>query len=50
MVICYEIRKALLSHSKIEETTENELWDQERATGEQVEQFYDHLELSLIHI
>ena len=50
MVICYEIRKALLTHSKIEEPTENELWDQERATGEQVEHFYDHLERVMVAI
>ena len=50
MVICYEIRKALLIHSEIEEVAEDEFWDQEKATGEQVEQFYDHLERVMVAI
>lgn len=49
MVICYEIRKANLLTEE-EPAEQEEYWDQERATGEQVEHFYDHLERVMIAI
>lgn len=50
MVICYEIHKAGLSgpHELVE--GHEETWDQEWATGEQVEHFYTHLERTLIAV
>lgn len=50
MVICYEVFKrdaALESKPAVEE---DEFWDQEKATGEQVEHFYEHLEQVMIKI
>lgn len=49
-VICYEIRKAWLRAEQIKAVTDDELWDVERATGEQVEHFYEHLEKVLIAV
>ena len=37
-------------YNEIEEVAENEFWDQEKATGEQVEQFYGHLERVMVAI
>ncbi len=50
MVICYELRKAALALADQTEDKEDEFWDQERATAEQVEHFYGHLERVLVAI
>ena len=50
MVICYELRKAGLESKGIKETAEDEFWDQEKATVQQVEHFYEHLERVMIAI
>ena len=50
MVICYELRKNLLANLDIKGFNEQSLWDQEKATGEQLEHFYHHLERVLIAI
>lgn len=50
MVICYELHKAKLLSQNITNKTEDEIWDQEKATGKQVEHFYEHLERVLIAI
>jgi tRNA (cytidine32/uridine32-2'-O)-methyltransferase len=44
MVVCYEVRKAALALDERPAVAEDELWDQEKANGEQVEHFYVHLE------
>jgi len=50
MVLCYEIRKAVLGDEDAADKAEDEYWDQERATVEQVEYFYEHLERVLVKI
>lgn len=50
MVICYELRKTQLQLLDTKESQEDEFWDQEKATGEQVEHFYEHLERVMIAI
>lgn len=50
MVICYELRKAALAGAGVNEKAEDEFWDQEKATGEQVEHFYEHLERVMVAI
>ncbi|HAJ75257.1 MAG TPA: tRNA (cytosine(32)/uridine(32)-2'-O)-methyltransferase TrmJ [Gammaproteobacteria bacterium] len=50
MVICYELRKAALSDNGRLNPEEDELWDQAKATGEQVEHFYEHLQRVMIAI
>ena len=50
MVLCYEIRKAVLGDEGAANKTEDEYWDQERATVEQVEYFYEHLARVLVKI
>ena len=44
MVVCYEVRKAALALDEKPDIAEDEVWDQEKANGEQVEHFYVHLE------
>ena len=44
MVVCYEVRKAVLALDERPVVAEDELWDQQKANGEQVEHFYVHLE------
>ncbi|PCI73485.1 MAG: tRNA (cytosine(32)/uridine(32)-2'-O)-methyltransferase TrmJ [SAR86 cluster bacterium] len=44
MVVCYEVRKAVLALDEKPAIEEDEFWDQEKANGEQVEHFYVHLE------
>lgn len=44
MVVCYEVRKAALALDERPVVAEDELWDQQKANGEQVEHFYVHLE------
>lgn len=50
MVLCYEIRRAVLRDEEADDKAEDEYWDQEKATVEQVEYFYEHLERVLIEI
>ena len=50
MVICYELRRAVLRFSGYQEPSEDEYWDIEKATGEQVEHFYEHLERVLVKL
>jgi len=50
LVICYEVRKAALADSGAVTREEDEFWDQEKATGEQVEHFYEHLERVMVEI
>jgi len=50
MVICYELRKFALAENDCGERAEDDFWDQEKATGTQVEHFYEHLERVMIAI
>ncbi|MCH7817571.1 MAG: RNA methyltransferase [Proteobacteria bacterium] len=50
MVICYELHKAGLVKCDIVSKGEDEFWDQAKATGEQVEHFYQHLQRVMIAI
>ncbi len=50
MVLCYEIRKAVLIDEEADDKAGDEYWDQEKATVEQVEYFYEHLERVLVEI
>ena len=50
MVLCYEIRKAGLNLADQTDRLEDEYWDQEKSTVEQVEHFYNHLERVLVAI
>ncbi|MCG8415786.1 MAG: RNA methyltransferase, partial [Pseudomonadales bacterium] len=50
MVVCYELRKAGLKLADQAEEDLSEFWDQQWATGEQVEHFYAHLERVLVEI
>ena len=50
MVLCYEIRRAVLWDEETAARVEDDYWDQERATVEQVEYFYEHLERVLVGI
>jgi tRNA (cytidine32/uridine32-2'-O)-methyltransferase len=44
MVIAYELLKTSREHEALEPSEEDENWDLEKATGEQLEHFYTHLE------
>ena len=50
MVLCYEIRRAVLRDEEVADKAEYEYWDQERATVGQMEHFYEHLERVLVEI
>ena len=50
LLICYEIRKATSKKNTDEKEKDNEFWDQEFATSQQIEHFYKHLEQVLIGI
>lgn len=50
MVVSYELRKSLLQQMDNNIEEEDKFWDQEKATGEQVEYFYEHLERVMIAI
>ncbi|MBE66478.1 MAG: tRNA (cytosine(32)/uridine(32)-2'-O)-methyltransferase TrmJ [Gammaproteobacteria bacterium] len=50
LVICYEIRKVASEKNTHTQGQDTELWDQEFATGDQVEHFYRHLEQVMIDI
>lgn len=49
LVICYELHKASINVVQGKQA-EGEIWDQEWASGEQVEHFYKHLERMLVAI
>ena len=50
MVLCYEIRKAVLRDNEELGREERDYWDQEKASVRQVEYFYEHLERVLVEI
>ena len=50
MVLCYEIRKAVLRDNEETGRAERDYWDQEKASVGQVEYFYEHLERVLVEI
>jgi tRNA (cytidine32/uridine32-2'-O)-methyltransferase len=50
MVIGYELHKASIATRDDSASAEDDFWDQERATGEQVELFYEHLERVMVAI
>ena len=50
LVICYELRRCAMRMADERPPTDEEYWDIERATGEQVEQFYQHLEEVLVRL
>jgi tRNA (cytidine32/uridine32-2'-O)-methyltransferase len=50
MVLSYEIRKAALKLADHSDREEYEYWDQAKATADQVEHFYDHLERVMVAI
>ena len=50
LVICYEIHKAASKKNTDAQCQGAEIWDQEFATGDQVEHFYQHLEEVMIDI
>ncbi|MEX0618935.1 MAG: RNA methyltransferase [Pseudohongiellaceae bacterium] len=50
MIICYELRRASMRAAGSPTPHPEDNWDIERATGEQMEQFYEHLERVLIAI
>ena len=50
LVICYELRRCAMRMVGDTPATDQEYWDIERATGEQVEQFYLHLEEVLVRL
>jgi len=50
MVICYELNKAAIKLADQSVSELEEFWDQERATADQVEYFYTHLERVLVAI
>jgi tRNA (cytidine32/uridine32-2'-O)-methyltransferase len=50
LVICYELRRCAMRMAGERPVSDEEYWDIERATGEQVEQFYRHLEEVLVRL
>ncbi len=50
MVLTYELHRAALKDSGYQPQAEDDYWDIEKATGEQVEHFYEHLERVLIRL
>ncbi len=50
MVICYELNKAVIKLADQSINALEQFWDQERATADQVEHFYSHLERVLVAI
>lgn len=50
LVICYELRRCAMRLANDRPPSDEEYWDIERATGEQVEQFYQHLEHVLVRL
>jgi tRNA (cytidine32/uridine32-2'-O)-methyltransferase len=50
MVICYEVLKQLQREELSVVKTEEQYWDQEKATRQQLEHFFEHLERVMIKI
>lgn len=50
MVICYELLKQLQSEELSVVKSEDEYWDQAKATGRELEHFFEHLERVMIKI
>ncbi len=50
MVISYEVLKKMQQEELSVVKTEDEYWDQEKATGQQLEHFFEHLERVMIKI
>ena len=50
LVICYELRRCAMRVAGDRFPSDEEYWDIERATGAQVEQFYEHLEDVLVRL
>ncbi|MCP5346462.1 MAG: RNA methyltransferase [Pseudomonadales bacterium] len=50
LLICYEIRRYALSRLGQDSQQEDDYWDIEWATGEQLEQFFEHLETVLVRL
>jgi hypothetical protein len=50
MVISYELQRAALRNAGHQALAEDDYWDIEKATGEQVEHLYEHLERVLIRL
>ena len=50
LLLCYEIRRGFMRQQTLEPPREEDYWDIARATGEQVEHFYAHLEKVLVRI
>ena len=50
LVVCYELRRSAMGMAGERQPTDEDYWDIERATGEQVEQFYQHLEEVLVRL
>ncbi len=50
LVICYEIHQAMLARADHEDSEQENDWDQQWSTGEQMEHFYAHLERVLIDV
>ncbi len=50
LVVCYELYKAAYLDEGDESATAERDWDQELATGEDVERFYEHLERVLVAV
>ena len=50
MILCYELHKAGMTEEEAVDKAEDDFWDQEKATGMQVEHFYEHLERVMIAI
>ena len=50
LLLCYEIRRGFMRQQTLEPPREEDYWDIARATGEQLEHFYAHLEKVLVRI
>jgi tRNA (cytidine32/uridine32-2'-O)-methyltransferase len=50
LVVCYELHKAGLNSEGVQAAAEDEYWDQEKATVQELEHFYEHLERVMIAI
>ena len=50
LVVCYELYKAAMPEEGDDVPTVEREWDQELATGEDVERFYEHLERVLVAV
>ncbi|MBT8147501.1 MAG: RNA methyltransferase, partial [Gammaproteobacteria bacterium] len=50
LVICYELRRSAMRVAEDQFPSDEEYWDIKRATGDQVEQLYEHLEDVLVRL